>query len=66
VNSNFNDKFYGRFRKRGERIDETVRRVDDEIINNNFEWMCERDTLRSDVIINTELCESLQKSPISL
>ncbi len=52
--SSFSDKFYSRFRKRGESLSDTVERVDQEVIDNNFDWMCERDTLSSSMIINTE------------
>ena len=66
MSSNFSEKYYGKFRRKGESIDETVKRVDQEVINNNFVWMCERDTLPSEAIINTEsyseLCMSHQKS----
>ena len=66
MSSMFSEKYYGRFRKKDESIDETVKRVDQEVINNNFDWMCERDTLPSDVIFNTESysesCMSHQKS----
>lgn len=54
MSSSFNEKFYGRFRQRNEVMSETVKRVDTEIFNSNFDWMCERDTLQSDMIINTE------------
>tara|TARA_Y100001973_G_C5137674_1_gene301230 strand:- start:126 stop:350 length:225 start_codon:yes stop_codon:yes gene_type:complete len=62
----FNDKFYSRFQKKGEAIGEAVTRVDQEVIDNNFNWMCERDTLTSDMIINIERnsksCATQQKT----
>lgn len=70
MSSNFSKKYYSRFNRKHESIDETVKRVDQEVINNNFEWLCERDTLPSDVIFNTEsyseLCMPHQKSLSSL
>jgi hypothetical protein len=44
--------YYAQFQRKNETILDTITRVDNKIIDDNFKWVCDRDILTSDVIFN--------------
>jgi len=66
VKSNFNKKYYSKFRRNNETLLDTVERIDSKIMDERFMWLCDRDILSSDMIINkatktVNICMSDQK-----
>ena len=52
--TNIEKTYYIKFQIKNEPLRETIDRVDNKLINDNFKWLCDRDILTSDVILTSE------------
>lgn len=43
MHNNIIEKYYIPFKKKEETLDQTVKRIDDKIINDRFKYICNRD-----------------------
>lgn len=45
MHNNIIEKYYIPFKKKEETLDQTVKRIDDKIINDRFKYICNRDII---------------------